>query len=180
MNKIARVILTVVLVLLLLPAGCFVSSESRDGGNVTVSVEGTNVGNLAPDFQLRSLDGEFVSLGDLRGKPVLINFWATWCPPCRNEMPYLQGIYEEWSGLGLEVLAINIGEDPSKVEEFMRGNNLSFAALLDIGQDVTEEYGITGIPATFFVDKDGIIQDKVVGAFQNKTQIENRLSSIMP
>jgi len=144
------------------------------------SAKGAEVGSLAPGFQLQGLDGQAVSLGNLLGKPVLINFWATWCPPCRSEMPYIQEIYEEWSDKGLVVLAINIGESSSTVEDFMQSQNLSFTVLLDTKQDVAQSYNITGIPATFFIDKDGIIKDKVIGAFQNKAQIENRLSEIIP
>ncbi len=169
MNKLLKGTLLVILALALLATGC--------SPNPT---QGTKVHSLAPDFQLYNLDGNRVSLSDFRGKPVLINFWATWCPPCRAEMPYIQEIYEEWTNKGLLVLAINIGERSSKVEEFMRSNSLSFAVLLDTKQDVAQRYNITGIPTTFFIDKDGIIQDKVIGAFQNKTQIENRLSRIMP
>jgi thiol-disulfide isomerase/thioredoxin len=184
--------LTAILVLILttglLIPGC--SSPSKPGDSAgpeplneespTAPVGGTQVGNLAPDFQLQNLDGQTVSLGSLWGKPVLINFWATWCGPCRSEMPYIQEIYEEWTNKGLVVLAINIGESSSKVEEFMQGYNLSFTVLLDTKQDVAQRYNITGIPTTFFLDKDGIIQDKVIGAFQNKAQIENRLSKIIP
>ncbi len=78
------------------------------------------------------------------------------------------------------VLAINLGESSSQVEEFMQSYHLSFTVLLDTKQDVAQRYNITGIPTTFFIDKDGIIRDKVIGAFPNKTQIENRLSKIMP
>jgi thiol-disulfide isomerase/thioredoxin len=173
MIKRLKVMLVITLVSVLLSglvmAGCSPSSA-----------QGVEAGNPAPDFQLQSLDGQTVSLGNLQGKPVLINFWATWCGPCRSEMPYIQEIYEEWSVKGLVVLAINMGESSSKVEEFMQSNSLSFAVLLDTKQDVAQRYNITGIPTTFFIDKDGIIQDKVIGAFQNKTQIENRLSKIMP
>ena len=172
MNKVPRVILPVVLTLVLLLAGCSAGSESL----------GARVGNLAPDFQLQNLDGQTVSLSDFRGKPVLINFWATWCPPCRSEMPYIQEIYEdkEWSDKGLVILAVDIGESSSKVEEFMQSLNLSFTVLLDTKEDVAQRYNITSIPTTFFIDKDGIIQDKVIGAFQNKAQIENRLNKIQP
>jgi len=173
MTKRVKVMLVITLVSVLtsglVMAGCSPSSA-----------QGVEVGNVAPDFQLQSLDGQTVSLGDLRGEPVLINFWATWCPPCRSEMPYIQEVYEEWVNRGLVVLAINIGESSSKVEEFRQSHGLSFAVLLDTKQDVAQRYNITGIPTTFFIDKDGIIQDKIIGAFQNKTQIENRLSKIMP
>jgi len=173
MTKRLKVMLVITLVSVLTPglvmAGCSPSSA-----------QGVEVGNLAPDFQLQNLDGQTVSLGNLQGKPVLINFWATWCPSCVSEMPYIQEIYEEWSDKGLVVLAINIGESSSKVEEFMQSHNLSFTVLLDTKQNVAQKYNFQYIPTTFFIDKDGIIQEKVIGPFQNKTQIENRLSKIMP
>ncbi|MBA7613037.1 Thiol-disulfide oxidoreductase ResA [subsurface metagenome] len=173
MTKRLKVMLVITLVSVLTPglvmAGCSPSSA-----------QGVEVGNLAPDFQLQNLDGQTVSLGNLQGKPVLINFWATWCPSCVSEMPYIQEIYEEWSDAKLVVLAINIGESSSKVEEFMQNHNLSFTVLLDTKQDVAQKYNFQYIPTTFFIDKDGIIQEKVIGPFQNKAQIENRLSKIMP
>ena len=180
MTKVSKAILPVILTLVLLVTACSAGSEPLDGESPTAPVEGAQIGNLAPDFQLQNVDRQTVSLGNLQGKPVLINFWATWCPPCRDEMPYIQEIYEEWSDKGLVVLAINLGESSSKAEEFMQSYNLSFTVLLDTKQDVAQRYNITGIPTTFFIDKDGIIQDKVIGAFQNKAQIENRLSKIMP
>jgi len=179
MNKMLKVIL-MILALGLVLAGCSAGSEPPGVEGQTTPAEGTQIGNLAPDFQLQNLDGQTVSLTGLRGEPVLINFWATWCPPCRGEVPYIQEIYEEWSGEGLVVLAINLGESSSQVEEFMQNYHLSFTVLLDTKQDVAQRYNITGIPTTFFIDKDGIIQDKVIGAFPDKTQIENRLSKIMP
>jgi len=193
MNKVPKAILPVILILVLLLAGCVAGPEppdgkgptAPDGKSPTAPVEGTQVGNQAPDFQLQSLDGQTVSLGNLRGKPVLINFWQTRCPYCVAEMPYIQEIYEEWSDQGLEVLAINTGESSSKAEEFMQSNNLSFTVLLDADLLIALRYDVVRynklyIPTTFFIDKDGIIQDKVIGAFQNKTQIENRLSKIIP
>ena len=180
MNKVPRVILPVILTLVLLVTACSAGSEPLDGESPTAPVEGTQVGNLAPDFQLQNLDGQTVSLSELRGKPVLINFWATWCGYCIDEMPFIQEIYEEWSDQGLKVLAINKGESSSTVAAFMRSYSLPFTVLLDTKQDVAQRYNITGIPTTFFIDKDGIIQEKVIGAFQNKTQIENRLSKIIP
>jgi len=191
MNKVPKVILPVILTLVLLLAGCSAGSEPPEGKNPTAPVEGTQesptapvkgtqVSNQAPDFQLQNVDGQTVSLSNLQGEPVLINFWATWCPPCCSEMPYIQEVYEEWTDKGLVVLAVNIGESSSKVEEFMQSYNLSFTVLLDTKQATAQKYNITGIPTTFFIDKDGIIQDRLIGAFQNKTQIENRLSKIMP
>lgn len=170
MNKMLKVMLVTILAMGLLITGCSAGSE----------LTGAGVGMPAPNFKLQNPNGQTVSLSDFQGKPILLNFWATRCPPCREEMPYIQEIYEEWSGKGLEVLAINIGESPSTVEEFIKSHNLSLPVLLDAKQAVAIKYNITGIPTTFFIDKDGIIQVKIIGAFQSKTQIENRLSKIIP
>jgi len=167
MNKMLKVILLVILLSGLLITGCTTS-------------QGIGVGNLAPDFQLDSLDGQTVSLSDLGGKPVLINFWATWCSPCRIEMPYRQQVYNGWSDKGLVLLAINTGESSSKVGEFVQNHNLSFSVLLDTKQDVAQKYNIRGIPTTFFIDKDGIIQARKVGGFSSVAEIESHLSKILP
>ena len=144
------------------------------------SAQGAYVGSPAPDFELHNLDGKAVSLRDLRGRAVILNFWASWCGPCRAEMPYLQQVYEEWSGKGLVLLAINLGESSSKVKEFVQGFGLSFPVLLDSKGQVAQKYNIGPIPTTFFIDKNGIIQVKIIGAFPSKEAIENKLSKIIP
>jgi len=162
-----KVILLIILTLVLLVTGCSEPSGAR-------------VGEPAPDFKLQNLDGQYISLSDLRGKPVLLNFWATWCPPCRVEMPYLQEIFEEWSDKGLVLLTIDIGEGPSQIKEFLEANNLSLPVLLDTKKNVAQRYNITGIPTTFFIDKDGVIREKIIGAFPSKGAIEKHLNKIMP
>ena len=148
--------------------------------NTPAPAQGTRVGNLAPDFQLYNLEGKAVSLSGLQGKPVMLNFWATWCGPCVHEMPDLQEVHEEWSSKGLELLAVNIRGNTSQVTQFLQSHKLSLPVLLDIKSDVARNYNIRGIPTTFFIDKDGIIQDVKVGAFPNKRAIEGSLSKIMP
>lgn len=167
MNKMPKVVLLIILTWVLLVTGCTEPSGARVGGP-------------APDFRLENIDGQSISLSGPRGSPVLINFWATWCPPCRDEMPYLQQVYEEWSDKGLVVLAINIGESPSEVKKFLQTHNLSLPVLLDTEENAARKYNITGIPTTFFIDSDGIIQQKIIGAFPNKEAIEKYLNSIMP
>ena len=176
MKKVLITVLMLILVTGLLISGC--SSQFEPVG----SAQGPQVGKLAPDFQLINLDGQSVSLGDFRGKPVLINFWASWCPPCRFEMPFIQEIYEdkEWSDKGLVILAINMGESPSTAKNFMQRYSLSFPVLLDISQDVSLQYNVPPIPKTFLIDKDGIIQGIKFGAFRNKAEIELRLRKIIP
>jgi len=164
--RILTAILGLILTTVLLVAGC--------------SAQGSQVGELAPDFQLPNLEGQSISLSDFRGEPVLVNFWASWCGPCIYEMPFIQEVYEEWSASGLVVLAINKGESLSTAKDFMQSDNYSFPVLLDISQDVALEYNIRGIPTTFFIDKDGIIQAIKVGAFSSRAEIEMMLSEIIP
>ena len=159
-----------ILVLVPLFVGCSSGSETS----------GVQIGEPAPDFQLQNLDGQAISLSDLHGRPVLINFWATWCRPCVSEMPYMQEIYEEWSYTGLVVLTVNIGESSSSVENFMQNYNLSLLVLLDTRQVIAQKYNITAIPATFFIDKDGIIQAARIGSFPSKASIEQYLRDIIP
>jgi len=176
MCKLTRAILLIIVVLVLLLPGC----SANPGTSETQTPSVAQVGAPAPDFQLQDLNGKTVSLSSLRGSPVMLNFWATWCPPCREEMPFIQQIYEEWSDRGLVLLAVDMGESPARVESFLQSYNLSLPVLMDIRQDVAGQYGIMGIPTTFFIDKDGILQNRKVGAFLSKEQIEGYLREIMP
>ncbi len=169
MNRLLRVITLVILALVLF-TGC--SAESVRSG--------PQVGLKAPVFELKDLNGQTISLEDFRGKAVLLNFWATWCGPCRGEMPYLEEIYQEWSNKKLVLLAVNIGESSSQAKGYLQNNNLSLPVLLDTREVVAQQYNITAIPTTFFVDKDGIIQDKVVGSFRDKETIESYIYKIVP
>ncbi|MBN2186815.1 MAG: redoxin domain-containing protein [Dehalococcoidia bacterium] len=144
-----------------------------------IPTEGTKVGNLAPDFQLHDLEGKSVSLSDLRGKPVMLNFWATTCYPCVIEMPYFQEVHEEWSAKGLVLLAVNINGTSSQVTQFSDSLNLCFPMLLGAKTDVPGNYNLQYIPTTFFIDKDGIIQFMQVGPFTSKETIEDELNKIM-
>jgi len=141
------------------------------------AVRGPEIGKLAPDFQLNNLDGQLVSLSDFRGRPVLVTFWTTWCPPCRSEMPFIQDTFtdKKWLDEGLVVLAIDIGESPSIVREFVKDYGLTFPMLLDIERDVSLEYHVRAIPTTFFIDREGMIRDIKIGPFSSVTEIERSL-----
>lgn len=187
MSKLPRAIIAVLLAVVLLVAGC--SSSPASEGPISVgriinystdTTEAPQVDSPAPDFQFEDASGQITSLDGLQGSPVLINFWATWCRPCKNEMPYLQQIYDEWSERGLVVLAINIGEQQSTVEKFLQSNGLSLPVLLDTDQMVAQIYSVRYIPATFFIDEDGVIKEIKIGDFRNVQEIENSLKKIMP
>ncbi|HUV55809.1 MAG TPA: redoxin domain-containing protein [Dehalococcoidales bacterium] len=168
MNKMLRLTLIAILTLGLLITGCGSPGPSE-----------ARIGGVAPNFTLDTPDGQNVSLKDFKGKSVLINFWASWCGPCAIEMPHLQEVYEEWSGKGFVLLAINAGESYSKVGEFVQRYSLSFPVLLDTEKVVTRRYNVIAYPTTFFIDKDGVIQEKIIGAFRSKADIEQKLSRII-
>jgi cytochrome c biogenesis protein CcmG/thiol:disulfide interchange protein DsbE len=122
------------------------------------------VGFPAPNFTFPDLNGRQVSLSDHRGKVVLVNIWATWCPPCKEEMPSMQKLYEKFKGENFEILAVSIdstGRDA--VAPFMRKMNLTFPALLDPKEDIRSLYGVTGVPESFIIDQDGIVVEKIIG-----------------
>jgi peroxiredoxin len=117
-----------------------------------------------PNFTFPDINGKEVSLSDHRGKVVLVNVWATWCPPCRQEMPSMQSLYEKFKGENFEILAVSIdSEGREAVAPFMRKMNLTFPALLDPGETIRSLYGITGVPESFIIDKQGILVEKIIG-----------------
>ena len=117
-----------------------------------------------PNFAFPDINGKQISLSDHRGKVVLVNVWATWCPPCRQEMPSMQRLYEKFKGENLEILAVSIdSEGGEAVAPFMRKMHLTFPALLDPEETIIPLYGITGVPESFIIDKDGILVEKIVG-----------------
>ncbi len=147
------------LTLLVAIAGLFALASIRVG-QMTRPVE---VGQLAPDFTLPDLDGNMVSLRDYRGRVVIINFWATWCPPCRKEMPAFQQLHQEM-GDRVVILAVDRAEPAKTVRKFFDKYGLTFTALLDQTDELTVRYQLTGIPESFFVDKNGIVRAKFIGA----------------
>ncbi|WZL72573.1 TlpA disulfide reductase family protein [Clostridiaceae bacterium 35-E11] len=116
------------------------------------------IGEPAPDFTLENMQGEQVTLSELKGKNVLINFWATWCPYCIEEMPDLQKLYNENKDNDFVVLAIDVGEPRSDVEEYLSENPYEFPVLLDKDGKVSMQYLVRGIPTSYMIDKEGMIR----------------------
>jgi peroxiredoxin len=139
---------------------------------------GSQVGNLAPPFTLEDLNGQKVSLSALRGKIVMVNFWATWCDPCKEELPFFQAISDNRSAGSLKILAINVGEGNNTVRSFINGEGYTFTALLDSKKEVNTLYNVSIYPTTFFINADGIIKERKEGSFQSRTEIENILNSL--
>ena len=120
---------------------------------------------MAPDFALSDLEGRAVRLSALRGKVVLVNLWTTWCPPCREEMPSMERLYQRLRGRGVEMLAVSQDEPDARstVEAFVREVGVTFPVLLDPRREAGEAYGVWGYPETFIVDREGRIVERVVG-----------------
>jgi peroxiredoxin len=136
-------------------------------------------GHPAPDFTLQTLDGGELSLSDLRGKAVVLNFWATWCPPCQAEMPELQAAYEAYAPGGLVVLGVNQAEDRATVQAFLDERNLTFPVALDSQYEASQLYQVNSLPTTFFIDRDGVIREIVIGQM-NAALLKQQLRSIYP
>ncbi|WP_368504911.1 redoxin domain-containing protein [Alkalihalophilus sp. As8PL] len=133
---------------------------------------GLKEGNIAPDFTLDNLDGGEMSLSDFHGQKVFINFWATWCPPCRAEMPHMQELYEEED---IEILAINLTETEPDVEQVNRFRNdfdLTFPILLDHDVSIAELYQIQPIPTSYFIDSNGRVHSVALGALTKEMMVQ--------
>ncbi len=128
----------------------------------------------APDFTLDSLDGGAVTLSDLEGQVVVLDFWAIWCSPCVDAMPHLQQLHEQYAGQEVVVLAINVSERRDEVAEFMAQHGYTFTVLLDSDGRVTDTYGVRGIPYTIIVDRDGDVHP-VFGGIDDVEDMLSRL-----
>jgi thiol-disulfide isomerase/thioredoxin len=133
-----------------------------------ISVPGSKIDPI--DFTLPLLNGTNQKLSDLKGKVVFLNFWATWCPPCRQEMPSMETLYQRFNSQGLEILAVDCQEEAGDVSVFMRRNRLNFPAALDKSGAVSGYYGIEAIPTTYIIDRSGKIILKVVGSLNWNNQ----------
>ncbi len=155
-------LLAILLLFVVILAAVFLTREGKKGPRPGTIREGS----VAPDFTLPALDGGHVSLAEQKGKVVLVHFWATWCPPCVEEMPDLERLYQDFRGPEFELLAISVDEDgPGKVRAFMQKNGLSFPALLDPGRTAASSYGTFKYPETFIVDRSGVVRHKAIGSW---------------
>jgi peroxiredoxin len=130
------------------------------------------VGSPAPEIVLKDLQGRDVKLSDLRGKVVLVNFWATWCKPCKEEMPAMQASYDKLRDKGFIVLAVNELEDTARVAEHIRTHGHTFEVVMDHNNQVANMYGVVGLPASFLIDPQGIVRERISGSLLTESHIE--------
>jgi len=129
-----------------------------------------NMGDLAPKFQTVTVDGKNVAFSEAyTGKPLVIRFWADWCKYCEGEMKAIESVYQRHKDKGLEVLAINAGQDKATIEAFIKKVGYTYPSLLDEKSNIARSYGVVGLPTTYFVDAKGVIRAKIIGEADEAT-----------
>ena len=178
----AGLVLAAVAILELLENRGYLDSSVPRVDSVQQSVTGKatpvdpQAGKPAPDFELSTLDGKTVHLSDYKGHPVLVNYWATWCPPCRDELPLIQVRHAQYSP-DLVVPAINAGEDSATVKNYIEKEGLTFPVLLDPDWKVEALFGIMAYPTSIFIDRNGVVQARYVGGM-NQDVLDDYLGLI--
>jgi len=151
---------------------------------VIISIAGNNegqpamqrpsIGSQAPDFEGVNTNGEKVGLADYRGKVVVINFWASWCGPCVNEMPLINGVFRDHPD-DVATLFVNAGESKGTIMEFLAAHQFEFPVLIDATGKIAGAYSVTGLPVTYILNKDGVISQAIIGEIQNKQQLDKAI-----
>jgi len=166
MKKNRLLIRTIILLLLATALGYTLYS------NFFLNKEKVAKGDTAPDFVITDLQGKTHQLSDYRGKGVFLNFWGTWCEPCEREMPFMENQYQKYKELGVEIIAINVGEPKFSVEKFVDQYDMSFPVGIDKGDQILNTYGVDPLPTTFLIDKDGKVRDIITWGMSEAMIIE--------
>lgn len=173
MGKYRKKVQVVVLLLALLLGGyaIFQTFTSEESGLV-------KEGEQMPQFRLASLQGDPVSLEDYKGKPVVVNFWGTFCEPCIREMPSFERQHQQWKDQGVEILAINLSEDTLTVSNYVKKLGVTYTILRDVDRKTEKRYGLRSYPTTFFVNPDGTLSSVFVGEMK-ESQIQEHIEQIV-
>jgi thiol-disulfide isomerase/thioredoxin len=167
--------------ILLLGLAWTVASADRSGASTAGKIPAPQKGFLAPELSLQTLDGQEVTLASLRGRVVLVNFWASWCPPCRAEMPAMQRVHEEYENQGLTVLAVNatIQDSQTEAARFAALNGLTFPIPLDMDGQAARRYAVRSLPTSFFIGRDGIIREVIIGGPMAEALLRTRVEKLL-
>lgn len=172
-KKRKRLIIRGVILLLLAAAIVFALTSKKETKTLAA-------GDRAPNFELLDMDGSKVKLSDYEGQGVFLNFWGTWCPPCKKEMPYIEKHYKEFKDKGVQVLSVNIGESDFKVSTFIDQYGLTFPVMIDKNKSVSRNsYNVVPLPTTMLIDKDGVIQN-IITREMSETEIVSLMQSVQP
>ncbi|QWU14674.1 Peroxiredoxin [Paenibacillus sophorae] len=163
MGKARKPVQIIILVLIVLLGGYAVGTTAFGGDGKPEE------GSRAPSFELLGLDGKTHKLDEYKGKPIVLNFWGSWCAPCVKEMPALQAQWEKWKAQGVVVVGINVGEDQMTIQNFVNGIGVNFPILMDPDRDAVRSYGISPLPTTFFINANGNIDTIHIGQLDLST-----------
>ncbi|MCL5611360.1 MAG: TlpA family protein disulfide reductase [Chloroflexi bacterium] len=179
MQPIQRRALYVILLLAGL-AWIFLSAD-KTGASTAGGIPAPQKGFLAPEISLSTPKGEKYTLSELKGKAVLVNLWATWCPPCRAEMPTIEKIYEEYKDKGLVVLGVDTTsqDNPLDIAPFLTQYGITFPILLDEVGSVAQKYDLRSLPSSFFISRDGTINEVVIGGPMSEALLRTRVEEIL-
>lgn len=162
------------ILLVMLAALCYTMYNS-----VFAKQDRVKEGSIAPNFVLQSVNGERIELKDLKGKGVFLNFWGTWCGPCKQEFPYMANQYEVFKDRGVEIVAVNVGESNIAVKNFMGSYGVNFPVAMDKDRQVTEAYDITPLPTTFLINPEGKVI-KVIKGTMTERNVYDYMNLIKP
>ena len=169
------------IIVLILGAAWIYLSRSPEGSTTQGEIQAPQTGFTAPDFTLETFNNQTYTLSELRGSAVLVNFWASWCPPCRSEMPAMQRVYEDLQDQGFIVLAVNSTHQDNLGDAiaFSQVHKLRFPILLDRDGSVGAAYDMRSLPTSFFIDPQGTIQDVVVGGPMSEALLRIRAQQLL-
>lgn len=161
-------------------AWMFVSAD-RSGASTAGRIPAPHQGFLAPDFELKTAGGELVRLSDLHGQAILVNLWATWCPPCRAEMQAIEKVYQEYKDQGFTVLAVNMTyqDSPLEVMPFVEEQKLTFPILFEETGAMANAYQLRSLPSSFFIRRDGVINEVVIGGPMSEALLRTRIEDLL-
>lgn len=156
-------------------------SAGLPGGTANPGIPAPQAGFQAPDFTLNTLDGAAITLSELHGQAVLVNVWASWCVPCRTEMPAMQAIYDEYASQGFTILAINATSQDSAANaaDFINEYGFSFPILMDVDGEVSRLYQVSALPSSFFIRPNGQIEEVVIGGPMAEALLRTRVERLL-
>ncbi|MBE0698219.1 MAG: TlpA family protein disulfide reductase [Anaerolineaceae bacterium] len=181
MNWIRRNWMLFSMLVLATSLGWIAFSAPAGGSTTNGKIPSPREGFLAPDFTLQDAQGQAVRLSDLRGRPVLVNLWASWCGPCQAEMPAMQKVYEAYSARGFTILAVNttFQDERDSALAFAGKRGLTFPILFDMDGTVSQQYLVRAMPTSFFVDAEGIISKAVFGGPMSEALLRAEIEKLL-
>jgi len=151
-------------ILLIVTSALIISSVTNLNAQVfSPSETGKSALKMAPDFSANDLSGKSIMFSSFKGKPILLNFWATWCPNCREERKYLNSFYEEYKDKGIVVISVSTDRSPELVKEFLNKVPMNFIVLHDAGRQAAKAYGVSALPTSYLINREGLIKQRFLG-----------------